>query len=451
MRGAARFLVLSAVIALAGQGLFGQVVSEKKEIAVFNLSYHDWSIPQGALGSIDDQIRSVFINIGRFDVIGLTQRLDSRDVTDFVEKIKDFKSRNVEIPERVLMGQEAFTERDWNRLVGAFLVVIPSVSFYNLEQLRDGSYKARIRTSFTIVNVDEGRSSAQFFVESSGQDKNANNAVQAAIGGIPGMLTFEIRKVPEFQVKSGIVQVMGRDIVFELGRNMGIMVGDEYAIIGYRNVAGFQAMDEKGLLIVKEVQEQFSVAQLIYAAGKPLVGDQLQEIPRIGIEGMLYAGAFMVDNYDISFIPMVGLKAVLSRGYFLTRPVVGVEIPLSIATAALSVFDIIPMNAYVGAELTNLYLGRLQIAPTVVVGIGGAYLGETARSFFGTDQEYFMTHVGGKAFVSASLLVSRNAKFTVDAGYAAWLGLADVLIDMADDSYFDSKAGPFVNVGVTFK
>jgi hypothetical protein len=148
---------------------------------------------------------------------------------------------------------------------------------------------------------------------------------------------------------------------------------------------------------------------------------------------------------------MVGLKAVLSRGYFLTRPVVGVEIPLSIATAALSVFDIIPMNVYVGAELTNLYLGRLQIAPTVVVGIGGAYLGETVRAFFGTDQEYFMTHVGGKAFVSASLLVSRNAKFTVDAGYAAWLGLADVLIDMADDSYFDSKAGPFVNVGVTFK
>jgi hypothetical protein len=451
MKFLTRLMVLAAVFLFIAGGLIGQTVSEKKDIAVFNLSHHDWSITQAALGSIDDQIRAVFINIGRFNVIGLEQRLGANDVTDFVEKIKDYKSRNMEIPERVLMGQEAFTERDWNRLVGAFLVVIPSVSFYNLESLRDGTYKARIKTSFTIVNVDEGRSSAQFFVETTGQDRNANNAVQAAVSGIPGMLTFEIRKVPEFQVKSGIVQIMGRDIIFELGRNMGIMVGDEYAIMGYRNIAGFQAADERGLLIVKEVQEKFTVAQLIYSAAKPQVGDQLQEIPRIGIEGMIYGGAFLVDNYDISFIPMVGLKAVLARGFFLTRPVLGIEIPLSIATAALAVFDIVPMNVFIGAELTNLYLGRLQIAPTVVVGVGGAYLGENARAFFGTDQEYFMTHVGGKAFISTSILVSRNAKFTVDAGYAAWLGLADVLIDFDDNSYFDTKVGPFVNVGVTFK
>jgi hypothetical protein len=143
---------------------------------------------------------------------------------------------------------------------------------------------------------------------------------------------------------------------------------------------------------------------------------------------------------------------VASRGFFTTRPVIGAEIPLSIATAVLAVFDIIPMNAYIGAELTNLYLGRLQIAPTLVLGVGGAYLGENAKAIFNTDQDFFMTHVGGKAFMSVSVLVSRNTKITVDAGYAAWLGLAEALIDSIDESsYFATKVGPFVNVGVTFK
>ena len=77
---------------------------------------------------------------------------------------------------------------------------------------------------------------------------------------------------------------MGRDIIFELGRNMGIVVGDEYTIVGYRNVAGFQAKDDRGLLVVKEVQDEFSVAHLIYSSGKPQVGDQLQEVPRLGVE-----------------------------------------------------------------------------------------------------------------------------------------------------------------------
>ena len=447
-----RLIALSVLcLAAAGGSLFGQTVSEKKDIAVFNLGYSEWSVPGTALGAIDDQIRGVFINMGRFNVLGLTQRLGTNDVGDFIEKIKDFKSRNVAIPESVLMGQEAFTERDWNRLVGSFLVVIPSVSFYNLESLRDGTYRARIRTSFTFINVEEGRNTAQFFVETTGQDKNSNNAIKEAVDGIPMMLTYEIRKIPDFQVKSGVVQIMGREVIFELGRNMGIMVGDEYSIVGYRDVAGFQAIDDRGLLIVKEVQDQFSVAKIIYAYGNPQVGDQLQEIPRLGIEAMLYAGAFLVENYDISFVPLVGIKAVVSRGFFSTRPVIGVEIPLSLVTAALAVFDVIPMNVYLGAELTNLYAGRLQIAPTLVVGVGGAYLGENARALFGTDQEYFVTHAGGKAFISLSLLVSRDRKITIDAGYAAWFGLAEVLLDFDEGSYFETKVGPFVNVGVTFK
>ncbi|HOV39477.1 MAG TPA: hypothetical protein PLG79_12185, partial [Spirochaetales bacterium] len=144
MRKKSRWIFLIASLVWVGWIVSAQQVSDKKEIAVFNLSYYDWNIPNNALGAIDEQIRAVFINMGRFNVIGLTQRLGVKDVNTFIEKMKDFKSRNVEIPEKVLMGQEAFTEADWNRLVGAFLVVIPSITYFNLERMRDGSYKASI-------------------------------------------------------------------------------------------------------------------------------------------------------------------------------------------------------------------------------------------------------------------------------------------------------------------
>jgi len=166
---------------------------------------------------------------------------------------------------------------------------------------------------------------------------------------------------------------------------------------------------------------------------------------------MLYGGAFLVDNYDMDFMPLFGIKAVASRGYFSTRPIFGVEIPFSVATAALAVFDIIPLNVYVGAELTNLYVGRLQIAPSLVGVVGIAYLGDTAKETFQTDQDYFITHVGGRAFVTLSVLLSRDTKLTIDGGYMAMFGLANSLIDVNDRSYFASKAGPFVNVGLTFK
>ena len=87
-------LLVAAALLISAAALLGaQEVSEKKEIAIFRLSYYDWNIPGGALGSIDEEMKSVFINLGRFDVIGLSFRPAETDANEFIGKIREYKQR----------------------------------------------------------------------------------------------------------------------------------------------------------------------------------------------------------------------------------------------------------------------------------------------------------------------------------------------------------------------
>ena len=46
-------------------------VSEKKDVAIFALGYYGWAIPLETLGSIDMEIQKVFVDLGRFNIIGV--------------------------------------------------------------------------------------------------------------------------------------------------------------------------------------------------------------------------------------------------------------------------------------------------------------------------------------------------------------------------------------------
>src|SRR6056297_2654620 len=206
-----------------------QEVSEKKDIAVFNLSYSDYSIPSGALGLVDQSIQNVFIDLGRFNILGMEYRLNANEIDEFINKIKELKQENVEIPEAVRLGEETFTEADFNKLVGSFIVVVPVISYYNVYQ-DGGEYEAELQTSFTFIKVDTAEAFASFQIDTSASGDNSRDAVKNAVDMIPMQLQFELRSIPEFQLKTAIVDVIGKDYIMEFGRNMGVQIGDEYVI-----------------------------------------------------------------------------------------------------------------------------------------------------------------------------------------------------------------------------
>ena len=233
MRTPGKIVLALAVAALAAGAACAQTVSQREEIAVFSLGSYRWNIPPSALGAIDEELRAVFINLGRFDVIGMAYRLEAEDVRGFIDAITANRERTFEIPESVALGREHLTQTDVTRLVSGFVVVIPSVVDF-IRETRKDSWNVEIRTSFTFVDVAEGRSFAQFFLTTSGSDPNIDRAVRKAVDAIPARLTFEVRRIDRFTLRTGILEVHGREVVIELGSRMGVKAGDEYLVLSPR-------------------------------------------------------------------------------------------------------------------------------------------------------------------------------------------------------------------------
>lgn len=431
-----------AFLAIAGVA-FGQEFSERQEVAVFKLSYYGQPAPppppagvtveikgqagsltvslrgtgneqadqlfQRALGAVDEQIRGTFINLGRFDVIGMSQRLTAGSVDDFVRVLREYKESSAELPEAVLLGQQPFTEADFNELVGGFIVVVPSVSWYDLAALDSGDYRAEIETSFTFIDVQNLTTFGQFFVETSGIEERQEDAVKEAVDRIAAELTFQIRSMEVFQLKTGILEVADGDVILEFGRNMGLRLGDEYAIVSSRVIGtGHVAEDETGVIVIKEVQDEFSVGEVLYANPRPAPGDQLQEIPRFGVDSTAYAN--MVSG-GVSSTFVVGVKGTASRGFYAFRPLAGVEMPINDMLSS----SVIPLTAYVGGEY-GIYMGRLKLAPSVAVGATGGYYSDP----FTEEPDVALTHIGAFAKATANVLVAKSVMVFAEAGFAWW-------------------------------
>jgi hypothetical protein len=440
-----RLLVVLTIVVFGAVAVSAQVVSERREIAVFRLSYYRYDIPNAVLGGIDEEIRGVFINLGRFDVLGLTQRLEEADLNAFIDKIRLYKEQQVEIPEEVQTGKEFFTRADFDRLTGSFIVVVPAVANYVVARLDTGEYQVNIKTSFTFINVEEGRTFAQAFVDTDGKDENRDLAIKEALDSIPTQLTFEIRKIPEFQLKTGVIEVRGSELIIELGRDLGLKEGDEYMLVSSEILSSGRVFShEQGMVVIKEVSDEVSVAKVIYANPRPQIGDQLQEVPRFGIDTTPYThfatGVFYPKEQTI----LIGARLAISRGFYGFRPLLGIEVPLIANIAAA-----LPVNIYVGGEY-DLYFGRFQLVPMAGLGVGMAYLWYLGYADVKEDDRFFLTHVGGMAGLTANYLFHKNLRFSIETGYIHWFSLIP-LKEFTDSLTFPDYDGLFVGAGLTIK
>ena len=244
-----------------------------------------------ALGSIDGEIQKVFSDLGRFIILGVTQRFSSSDINSFIDAVRRSKQSDFVMPEKFQFGESFLTEGEFNRLTGAFIVVVPVVvefnSYYDYKNLQ---YKTSIKTNISFIDMAAGGSLLAIkTIETSGShDKNQFESVQSAISSIPPQLQFAVRSIPQFQINTRILSVSGSTVRMQMGTDMGIQKGDEYAIIETAKIEGFDDSRESGLVVIKEVSREVSTGQVLYKS-IPLSKDtQLREIPRLGSEIDLY-------------------------------------------------------------------------------------------------------------------------------------------------------------------
>jgi hypothetical protein len=391
-------------------------VSARQDLAIFAIGYYGWNIPYDTLESIDTGIQELFAGMGRFTVIGMTQRLSSGGLQQFIEVLRLAKQQSFVMPEKYQFGEAFLTRAEFDRLVGAFIVAAPVVTSFNSFWDSSASrYETRISTTVTFIDVAAGGSViATERIDTSATSKdNQRNSIQSAVNAIPGELEYRIRGIPAFQIDTRILSVTGSSVRLQLGSTMGLERGDEYAIIEQRTIEGFNDDREAGLIVITDVGPEVSTGSVLYTSIPLGKNTSLREIPRRGLEFDAYLhGASMADG-TWTIIP--GVRATMIRGFAGFRPYLAAQVPLGLSNYFGSLV-IIPINAIVGAEYA-LYLGRISLAP--YAGIGLSYFHITSGSGGGSTD--FLSHFGGQAGLRLGYLLGRDLRLFADLGFEGWV------------------------------
>jgi hypothetical protein len=240
-----------------------------------------------------------------------------------------------------------------------------------------------------------------------------------------------------------LVHIMSGEVIFLIDPQARPAVGDLYELV--------RGGEDIGLLMVNETQGKIAVARIVFSDEDPQPGDEVREAARAGIETTLYGGTFLKDNFSKSFMPMGGLRLVLARWFYYTRPVLEIETFSARAHPGLALTDTVPVNVSVGAEITNLYMGRFQIGFVALAGTGWSYLNEEAAGVFDADKGIHFRHINGKMFVSLGCLLARRVKITADAGILAMFDRWQTFSGINDAGYFGRKVAPFFTFGLTLR
>ena len=428
------------------------VVSEKQDVAVFALGYYGYDIPLETLATVDAEIQGVFVNLGRFNVFGATERFAAKDVQAFVDTLRTMKEKNTPLPDELKFGDVQMTESLYNKLFGAFVVVIPTITSFDSQfNNSQKQYETTIDTSVAFIDVANGTTFGFANISTSGSSKETQfKSIKSAIDGIAFQLTFEIRKIPVFTLNSRVLQVQGGEVKMQLGQDMGIQVGDEFAVIVKSEVAGFADDREDGLILIKNVGSQVSTGTVLYA-GKGLgEGAQLREIPRLGVDLMPYLSYIKyfgtVDGWELGTEDeansdgtlAAGLRAVLSRGFYDLRPLAGIQVN----------FDPnlwLPVIAYFGGEY-NIYLRRLAFTASASFAVASNVIVKIIESQAEDSDDEWFTHLGVMADAGLSFLVTRNMRIYANVGAEYLFGIASAL-----EGPFQSYGGYGLTVGAILK
>jgi hypothetical protein len=179
-------------------------VSEKKDIAVFALGYYGYDIPLETIASVDAEVQEVFVDLGRFNVLGQTERFAAKDVQAFIDTLRSMKEKNTPLPDDLKFGDVQMTEALYNKLFGAFVVVIPTITDFNSQfNKAQKRYETTIKTSFAFIDVANGSTFGFANITTNGDSKETQyKSIQGALNGIAPMLTFEIRKISAFTINT---------------------------------------------------------------------------------------------------------------------------------------------------------------------------------------------------------------------------------------------------------
>ncbi len=417
-----RFAALVALLAIALSASAAEQTGAKRDLVVFALGSALSAVPSEALASADAAIIEVFVNLGRFNVIGRPERLSSADARILIRELERAGIRGA-------------------------LVVIPTVTGcrtgYNEAR---NQYETAARTSVAVLDVAEGIAVADFDIETEGRsDESEDKAIRSALADIAVQLEAELRSIPAFIRSAQVLHVGGGRVKLRLGAKEGVKRGDEYALVESARGADGAEEAEIALILVERVEGDVSAGRILYGGNAMAEGARLREIPRLGLDVAPY-GRYLryfrtLEGADGAFVG--GVKFVPTRGFFAFKPLFGFQ-----ATADRDRW--FPIAGFLGVQYDR-YRGRLTLSANAAVGgatnlVYAAVKDQVEGATESGADAPFLSHCGFLANVGVGFLVLRDLRLFAEAGIEYWLSLP------GDDSLpFSGYGGVGATVGAIVK
>jgi hypothetical protein len=402
----------------------------REVVALFALGYSGRDIPLETLGAVDRAIRKVFLDFGRYTVVGMEQRLSSIGVAELVAAVGKAGNAGFVAPDEYRFGEALLTPAEFDGLLGASIIAIPVVveldSFY---AEAEGAWETDIKTSFTFISPGSGGAvlgAAEVFssgIDESDQERSLSDAVE----NIPMRLQYELRKIGVFRTGARVLAVSGRDIELGLGRKAGVRKGDEYAVVAEGPAEGIGGSGELGLVTIKKTAQDSSAGRILYSRVELSVNARLEEIPRLGIDVEPYLHYVVGRKLDLVPNPrlsrgrnvIAGLRVPVSRGFYGLRPYGAIQVPTDGVRGFGSAF-LFPVDLILGAEYRPSS-GRLSLTPYGGLGVGCVFASETIHGESADGSNSPLPHFGGHAYLDLAYLASRNVRLFIELGGEYWI------------------------------
>ena len=378
-----KYALLFAFLVLGIASVFGQETATRQNLAVFQMHYSE-EPPHRAVEGIDLHIHQVLKKLGIFNVVTIPEQIATDDMDTAVAELQGYS-----------------------------VIVISQLNQYELTRDERGYWQARIISSFTVF---EGNTQiAQFSLETIGYGTDEEEASKQAVDAIPLQLEFKLQSLERFSDASVIVELFETKLILNIKSDTGIMPGDEYEVVRFDESG--ENEERIALLRVREVYEEFSIANIIYKTKPLLKKDHVRELPRIGLNILPYvSGFFNVFDIAASSSLSVDVRIILARAVYAFRPMLGLGIIFP-ATLFVGSQAELQFSAHIGAEY-NLFLERFSLVPHALLGIGGQGFGESGFSLV-----FLQASVGlGLSYLLPT--IHDNIELYIEGGYVFRFGLS---------------------------
>jgi len=389
------------------------------------------------LGDFDTILQEAIIATSRYTVKVVPYRvgdLHRRDLSGYMVSQLSAGGRTQQVPEAATFQ---YSTEQTDELNSCSWLMLPMVSQWEYK-VSGIEHVARISLGLYFYNAANGfKEQVRLISAEARSSVGLPESVTACIKQLGSKTTEYLRSRKDFKPRLVIRNFLKSDVLIELGKTAGVLQGDEYDV--FRVTEGVRK--KTGVLVVKELRDQFSVGVVLYQDVPVKTGDMVEERRQVLFEldpymDSLFLFASLSKGNQIDYSAVAGgVKLTLNRSYYQFRPIFGLETILAgsipVLNSPSSLNDTLPLYTYLGAEYVLPY-ERFRFSAAAAVGIVQS-LPISAASFY--DITHIRTHIKLDAgiqlfddvlvYLEGGFLlgIPRKQSFTAYAGILAGAGV----------------------------